>query len=201
MIKYTNEIKQFILDNYKGISTAELVDRINKNYNIKATVSQLQSYKKSHNLKSGYSTRFIKGQPSYNKGVKMTKEIYEKAKPTMFQKGNRPHNHKAVGSEVLSKDGYIEVKIEEPNKWRFKHNLIWEAQYGTIPKGAVVIFLDGNRQNIDISNLKLITRKELLIMNMNRLFSENQELTEVGVNVAKLISTRNSAKKRRKGQR
>lgn len=43
---------------------------------------------------------------------------------------------------------------------------IWEVHYQQdIPKGMVVYCIDGNSENFEISNLKLITRAELAILN------------------------------------
>ena len=44
--------------------------------------------------KNGVRHRFTKGQAPPNKGQKMSKEVYEKVKPTMFKKGQRPVNWK-----------------------------------------------------------------------------------------------------------
>ncbi len=38
----------------------------------------------------------------------------------MFAKGNVPPNHRPVGSERISKDGYIEVKVAEPKQVEIK---------------------------------------------------------------------------------
>lgn len=194
--QYTDEEKQFILDNYKGISTKELTERFNSYFNLNIKESSLKAYKSNHKLWSGYDCCFRKGNIPHNKGKKMSSEIYEKCKGTMFKKEHVPINHREIGSERVIKDGYIEIKIEEPNKWRLKHNVVYEKHYGEIPKGSVVIMLDGNKQNTDISNLKLITRSELLIMNRYGFFNKDKELTVVGSNLAQMIDTRNKAKKR-----
>lgn len=51
----------------------------------------------------------------------MPANVYEKARKTMFRKGNIPANHKPIGYERINADGYIEVKVAEPNKFRLKH--------------------------------------------------------------------------------
>lgn len=127
----------------------------------------------------------------------MSPEVYEKAKATMFKKGNIPKNYRPVGSERKTKDGYIEIKVKDPNKWRLKHNVIWEKHYGKITKGNIVMFLDGDKLNTDISNLKLIKRSELLIMNRYHMYGENAEITDAATNLAKLIDTTNAAKKKK----
>ena len=116
-----------------------------------------------------------------------------------FKKGHISESRKPIGSErKVNKDGYILVKVAEPNKWELKHKAIYEKHYGKIKKGNVVIFLDGNKSNFDINNLKCITRKQLLVMNRNNLIKEDAELTDTGIGVANLIIKTNEMKKNTK---
>lgn len=89
----------------------------------------------------------------------MSQAMYEKAKHTMFKKGHTPRNEKPIGSEVFRADGYWYVKVAE-KKWEHKHRVIWENQYGVIPKNLILVFKNGNPHDIRIENLELITRKE-----------------------------------------
>ena len=186
-------MKQFILDNYKGRYNQELADLFNQKFNTNITSRTIKSYKANNKLNSGLSGKFRKGQTPHNKGKKMPKEVYEKVKHTMFAKGNVPPNHRPVGSERISKDGYIEVKVAEPNKWRLKQRVVYEEAKGKIPEGCTIIFLDGNKRNFDIDNLRCITRSELLYLNCNGLNNSN-EITETGILMARLDRTKNKKK-------
>jgi hypothetical protein len=192
-MKYTDEMKQFILDNYKGRYNQELADLFNQKFNTNITSRTIKSYKANNKLNSGLTGKFRKGQTPHNKGKKMPKEVYEKVKHTMFAKGNVPPNHRPVGSERISKDGYIEVKVAEPNKWRLKQRVVYEEAKGKIPEGCPIIFLDGNKRNFDIDNLRCITRSELLYLNCNGLNNSN-EITETGILMARLDRTKNKKK-------
>lgn len=192
-MKYTDEMKQFILDNYKGRYNQELADLFNQKFNTNITSRTIKSYKANNKLNSGLTGKFRKGQIPHNKGKKMPKEVYEKVKHTMFAKGNVPPNHRPVGSERISKDGYIEVKVAEPNKWRLKQRVVYEETKGKIPEGCPIIFLDGNKRNFDIDNLRCITRSELLYLNCNGLNNSN-EITETGILMARLDRTKNKKK-------
>lgn len=192
-MKYTDEMKQFILDNYKGRYNQELADLFNQKFNTNVTSRTIKSYKANNKLNSGLSGKFRKGQAPHNKGKKMPKEVYEKVKHTMFAKGNVPPNHRPVGSERISKDGYIEVKVAEPNKWRLKQRVVYEEAKGKIPEGCTIILLDGNKRNFDIDNLRCITRSELLYLNRNGLNNSN-EITETGILMARLDRTKNKKK-------
>lgn len=63
---------------------------------------------------------FPKGHQPMNKGRKQTEYMsdaqIEKTKATRFKKGCIPKNHKEVGYERITRDGYIEVKTAEPNE-------------------------------------------------------------------------------------
>ena len=192
-MKYTDEMKQFILDNYKGRYNQELADLFNQKFNTNITSRMIKSYKANNKLNSGLTGKFRKGQTPHNKGKKMPKEVYEKVKHTMFAKGNVPPNHRPVGSERISKDGYIEVKVAEPNKWRLKQRVVYEEAKGKIPEGCPIIFLDGNKRNFDIENLRCITRSELLYLNCNGLNNSN-EITETGILMARLDRAKNKKK-------
>lgn len=195
MIKhiYTDEQEQFLIINVKGISLKELTKQFNKKFNLNLSESAIANRKHKLNLSSGIvGGQFKKGNIPFNKGKKwkdyMSKEGQLESLKTTFKKGNIPHNHRAVGSERISKNGYIEIKIAEPNKWQLKHRYIYEKKYGEIPKGYNLIFLDGNRQNIELNNLKLVSKAEDLIMNNNKLFNKNKEITNTGTIIAKVIN-------------
>jgi len=188
---YTEEQEQFIRNNVNGKSSRELTAIFNEYFELNFDVSQLRAYKKNHALKSNLDLRFKKGNIPYSKGKKGTKGWVS----TQFKKGNMPYNHLPVGSERINVDGYHVVKIAEPNKWRFKHLLVWEEHKGKILKGYAVIFGDKNRDNLDIDNLILVTKKQLLILIRNKLIQGHSDLTKTGVIIADLyqkISERKS---------
>ena len=106
------------------------------------------------------AARFQNGSVPLNKGKKVSPEIYAKMQPTMFKKGQTPVNHRDVGSERVNVDGYIEIKVAEPNRWRLKHRVIWEQVNGAIPEGFNVQFKNHNRKDCRIENLYLISKAE-----------------------------------------
>lgn len=195
--QYTEEERKFMEDYVPGHSYAEIQKAFNERFTWEISIGQIKSYIGNHKLNTGRNGQYAKGQIPLNKGVKMQPEVYEKVKTTMFKNGHVPHNHRPVGSERINVDGYIEIKVAEPKKWRLKHNMIYEQHHGEIPKGHVVVFLDGNKMNLEPDNLKLISRGELVIMNRQGLFQENPELTEAAINVVKLVAVTGKARKRK----
>lgn len=199
MIKYTQEQRQFLIDNNYLTPAKELADMFNKKFNTNITKKNIKYFRHNNHLSSGLTGYFEKGHKPHNKDKKwdeyMPKEKQEKCRKTTFKKGNIPKNHKPIGSERINIDGYIEIKVQEPNKWDLKHRIIYKQKYGEIPKGYNVIFLDGNKQNLDISNLKAISKHDNLIMNENNLRFNDKELTESAYLIAQIENKRRSLKK------
>ena len=83
----------------------------------------------------------------------------------LFRLNTRRLFNKPIGSEFVHKPtGYTFIKTKE------------------IPKGYVVIFLDGNIQNFDINNLEICTNKELLHLQTLG-WAGKGELTRAGLEV------------------
>ena len=104
------------------------------------------------------ASRYHKGSVPKNKGVKVSPETYAKMQPTMFKKGHASHNHREVGSERVNVDGYIEIKVAEPNKWGLKHRVIWEQANGAIPPGYNIQFKNHNPLDCRLENLYIISQ-------------------------------------------
>ena len=206
--KWTEEVIQFMIDNYEGKDNIELAKLLNEKFNLNTNNDRVSNVKANLKRRRGIDlTTYInrgcyrKGIEPVNKGKKwdeyLTKEQQEKAKKTCFKKGNIPPNHRQVGEERTNVDGYIEIKVSEPNKWELKHRYIYKQHYGSIPKGYKVIFLDGNKTNLNINNLKAISSHEELIMNEYGLRYGKKELTESASIVAQLELKRRELKNER----
>ena len=149
------------------------------------------------------AAQFKKGTVPPNKGKKMSAELYARCAPTMFKKGNKPHTYRPVGSERVNVDGYVEVKVADPNKWRLKHRVIWEEAHGPIPKGHNVQFRDGNSHNLDLGNLYLISRDDQL-RNENSIHvrypEEVREVIYIKAAIKRQITEYNKKKKKEHGK-
>lgn len=200
--KYSKQEIQFLRDNVEGISLKELTRRFNQHFNTNLSENSIAAQKNKHRLKSGIvGGRFEKGHIPANKGQKMPADAYERAKKTMFKPGSKPKNTDPIGTEKKLTDGYIWVKVDNQTNvpkvvnWRQKHRLIWEKKHGPIPEGNVIIFLDGNHENFDLDNLEMITKQENLVMNRNKLFKNDKDLTKIGVQIARMLCTTYNVKK------
>ena len=201
MHRYSEEQKEFIITNNYGKYSKELAEMFNQHFNTNITAKEIAYFRRNNKLNSGLTGQFKKGNVPHNKGKKqieyMSQESIERTKKTRLKKGNKPKNYRPVGSERITKDGYIEVKVADPNKWETKNKIIYKQYYGDIPEGHKIIYADGNKLNNDINNLILVSDNEELIMNRYRLRTENIELTKTGYLIAKVIDKTNMVKNER----
>lgn len=118
----------------------------------------------------GAATRFKPGQQSWNKGKK---GLNLGGIETQFKPGHRGGKaaelYQPIGAERISKDGYIQRKINDDmplqRRWRGVHIINWEAVNGPLPKSHALVFKDGNKQNTAVENLELLSRAELMHRN------------------------------------
>lgn len=119
---------------------------------------------------TGRSGQFVPGQVSHNKGKKMP--FNANSAKTQFKKGQQPHNTKFLGHENVTKDGYVEISVAEPNphtgfdrRYVLKHRHVWEQANGPLPQGMCLKCLGGDKTNTDPSNWEVIPRALLPRLN------------------------------------
>lgn len=194
MHKYTKKQVDWLKKNVSGRGNAELTRMFNKRFGLDLKVSQIKAFKTNRKLSSGLTGWFPPGHVPYNKGKKGVGGW----PPTQFKKGNRPPNWVPLGSERITKNGYIQIKIQEgklQKNWRGKHVLIWEEKHGPLPEGHAIIFGDGNNRNFDVNNLLLVSRKQLVRLNQNKSIQNDAELTKVAI---KIVDLQHKISERRK---
>lgn len=138
----------------------------------------LHALRKRKGWRTGRTGCFEKGQAPFNKGVPCPEGKggrHPNARKTQFRKGNMPHNTQYLGHERVSKDGYVEISIDETNphtgferRYVLKHLYLWEKKNGPVPKGMCLKAVDGNRQNSEPDNWVLIPRGVLPRLNGGR---------------------------------
>lgn len=114
----------------------------------------------------------------FNTNIKLTalRNHYNKVKKitvitthdSNFIDNHKPKQRYAIGTEIIRKkknsnEQYIVVKVSDTYKanksnWKLKHYIEWEKYNGPVPKNSLLIFLDGNTLNCNISNLKCVDK-------------------------------------------
>lgn len=183
---FTDEIRAFITEHYKGCPYSDLADKINKAFLTNFSTKQIMNFCARNGYKNGCNskeTQFKKGHIPWNKGKKGV--ISEKAKQYWFCKGHKPWKTKPIGYERIDRDGYILAKVSD-NNFVPKQRLIYEKYHGVISDDDFVMFLDGNKRNFDINNLMLISKAENLELTRRKLRTNDTELTRAGVMIARI---------------
>ena len=165
--KYTNEQIDWIRQNYPLYSRKELIELFNEKFNMNISISTFKGIRNHYNIFCGRSGRYEKGHNPSKKGL-------------------------PIGSESTTGDGYIILKLDKPYhnsiskshpNWVLKHVYVYEQAYGSIPKGNKLVFLDGNRQNCELSNLQLVSKDVHLNMNRNKYYGHSKEITQAGIEI------------------
>lgn len=105
-----------------------------------------------------------------------------------FKDGERRVGKKPIGTEVVY-NGYIWIKVNDiyhmgrtdskqfRENWKPKQVYLYERAHGPLKNEQIVIFLDNDKRNFDLSNLYAIDRKIGMVMAKNRWFTESREHT------------------------
>ena len=121
----------------------------------------------------GAASRFKKGHVPANKGTRRPGWAPGRMRETQFKKGERRGVavtlYKPIGAERVSKDGYLERKVNDDlplqRRWRAVHLVLWEATHGPVPKAHAIAFRNGDKRDIRLENLECISRRELMARN------------------------------------
>lgn len=152
-LTYSNEMYEFLLKNASSHTIKELVKMIKEKFNIDIENKKLAQY-------------CIKMKIQYK-----------------YEKPNKSHSNTPtkIGTLALKTDGgYIKVKTDK-HKWEYLQRKIYEDYYNAkLPEDVYVVFLDQNKRNFDIKNLKAITRRSSAIMSKDGLFSTKPKITKLG---------------------
>lgn len=157
---FNKDMYDYLIKNGYKHTIKEWVKILNKKYNENFTLKNIHQYFARHNIKYKYE---------------------------MPNKSNNNVYKRPIGSERVKKDGMTQVKVA-PRKWEYKQRLIYEQYYGVkLTSDDYIIFLDQDRTNFDISNLKRISRHESSILSNQKMFSKNPNVTELGILTSKLM--------------
>ncbi len=196
--QYTQEQIEFLRElSEKGLFNSEMARLFNQRFGTSRTESAIKNMRTKYGLKTSARKVWQKGHEPWNKGRKGVS--YEGMKATQYKKGSKAHNWVPIGSERITKDGYIQVKVQDgqlQKNWKGKHILVWEEHNGPVPPGHAVIFGDGNIRNFSPGNLLLVSRKQLARLNQRNLIQNDVELTKTGVLIADIYNRIGEKKKK-----
>lgn len=115
---------------------------------------------------------FKRGHDSFNKGKKMSAELYEKCAPTMFKKGQLPKNTREGDGAISIRHDNRGVPVKHIRvslgKWVYLSRYNYEKYIGPIPHGHIVTHKDGDTMNCEPENLALMSRADNARRNYSR---------------------------------
>lgn len=170
--RYSKVEKQFLIDNIENHTYQELTDMFNERFGTNLSRDSI----------SDICIKRMKIKRNCNTGL--------------FTHGPKPQYK--IGDEI-NKDGYIWIKYKNEydkdlshnemykKNWLPKHRYVYENHYGKIDDKKIIIFLDGNRLNFEIENLYCIDRKINAVMNQNKWFTSDRELTLTAIKWCELL--------------
>lgn len=165
-----------------------MAEQINERFGTDYTFEHIKSLCTRMGLKTGRTGQFYPGQPQIpNSGCKS-------ANRTSFKKGSKPHNTRPLG-HVRCHEGYWQIKVFDTGVSRHDfvlcHHLVWILHYGPVPKGKIIIFVDGDTSNIEPENLRCITRGAHVIINKRQYRNLPAEAIHAGITLGELIDKTN----------
>lgn len=182
---FPEEVREYMKQNCKGCGPKEMAERLNALFGTQYTKEQIKGFYGNHGLSSGLTGRFEKGNVPPNKWKKGY--CHPACVPTQFKKGHEPANKLNVGAVVKKTDGYYWKKTGPGARdWKQLHRLVWEEANGPVQKGCVLTFKNGNKEDVRIENLAVVTLGENAVLNKKRLRFENAEASEAGLLIAKI---------------
>lgn len=177
-IEWTPPMREWFVAFVPGHSEKEVAEAFEARWGIPITRSKVKNAKTRFGVRSGtVGGRFEPGHVPANKGVPLserglTDEQMGRIAARQFRRGHRPANAKPIGSERVSADGYVEVKVADGRRnrnYRAKHVVVYEELHGPVPDGCHVVFADGDRRNFDPGNLVAVPRRLMAQMNSMRI--------------------------------
>lgn len=185
---YTDEHLAWIEETYKELNIKRMTLAFNEKFKMKVSESSMRACTRNHGFKSGRTGMYEKGQKSWNKGMKGLRTGGDAG---WFKPGHMPINHRPLGSERVSVDGYIEIKIGEPATWDLKHRVVWRKHNGEISSDELICFRNNDTTDCRIENLFLSSRREHAIMNKFGYSAFSDELKD---SARALVKLRNKTK-------
>ena len=166
------------------LSVAEIRDRVNARFGWRVTSAAISNLATKRGWRGARNSgRFAPGHAPHNKGRRVG-ILGEAHRRTLFRPGNRPANWQPIGAErramgqLQVKVGLRDPRIKGRGHWMSVAQLTWEAANGPLPKGMVVLHLDGDSDNDALDNLEAVDRGDLATR--NKMFGRLAMDTESG---------------------
>lgn len=156
----------FLKDNADGIKRDELTDLFNQHFGTNQSVVAIRTICKKYDMPH-IKIGFPKGTSGYdNTKYKVGDECFLAGEWRV----------------IIS----MESKVPILKRSEYKKRIIWQNEYGEIPKNHCFIYLDGDKRNCTLDNLRLVPLMWMRILNQNGWLAGNREVTLAALEFCKL---------------
>ena len=189
---YSEEEDKFLIDNSPKMSRQELTDKFNSKFKTTIDIDAIIARCLRLGANASSDGRFKAGKLPWER-CKAGKEAWIKRHKDSaqynkgcFKKGQISHNTRPVGTEQLRSDGKIYIKVDNGKRWKSKSVVAWEKVHGEITNGYHVISVNGDKNETDVDNLRLVDNDTQILLMSNRWHTSGPEIFDAGVQYAKL---------------
>ena len=159
--EFTKEQHKWLQENYPLLGVRETQKQFNKKFNANRTYHSIKNYGHNHSIV-----------------VKDDVATKNKLREVHYNPNSKRH---------IKEAGYMRIECgrwvikKEDGTWDFASRVIYENEYGNIPKDYDVIFLDGDINNLSVDNLLAIPKKYSGLLLQYNLRSSNADITRTGI--------------------
>ena len=176
--KYTDEEDEFLKENRPKYDIHKLTAKFNKTFGESRTESSIKTYCQKKGYSAGSSGKFTVGHTPWTAGL-TREEIRSHFTDEGLERQNyglsfrKVHHigdtvYRTINGKIYP---YILISEDPTIPWRKrlspKNRFVWEQEHGPIPDGCVVIPLDGDICNTDISNLRCVSNRHKIQFTWN----------------------------------
>ena len=193
---FTSEQKEFLLQYGSQMSRKELTDLFNKHFHEERPLSTIKGFCNRNNIPSpnGNGQYTSETSPRWQKGLSKedfkshyTEQSFKDMTSPMIE-SNIKHS---IGDEVI-RHGLPYIVVNNDFGHGFDKRLcpkdvyVWEQHNGPIPKTHMLIHLDNDPMNCDISNLRCIPRKYRAFFRHNNWWRSESQVKDTAIDWCKL---------------
>jgi hypothetical protein len=165
MARISKDIELQVVALYHDVTNHELAARFG------ISESTVQRIRRDYDLKKSNSGCYPKRWIPWNKGKSI--DVHKNAIATQFKAGHEPvntlhdyaitlrHPHKYRGGRQ-----YYFIRLAK-GKWEHLHRYLWKQVHGSIPKGKLIVFKNGDTLDCLMDNLEMISMAENVKRNRN----------------------------------
>lgn len=157
--RYTKEFEEFVKENASKYNREDLRQLVQKKYNVVISKDSFRRYLNRHKIISLYNI------------ANNIRKVYKLP----------------IGTERVTSEGTF-VKIAQPDIWRRKTRVMYEKYHNCkLEADDYIVFLNQDRSDFSKDNLIKSSRSEIAYLHNCNTFSNNPELTKLGILSARLM--------------